>query len=146
MPCRDGERLRPSTLLDGGGDLGRFAALAKGDVDDAKASKPVRLFACACEGDAGEEDDPAEDDASLAATAAANGEGDVLDDAKGEAEPLPPKAFALEPEVAPVHDAMDGCLPPKRRGPGTDANGELVEAYAMNPPCNGVSTAKRCED
>ena len=50
VPCRDGDRLRSTLDGVGGGDLGRFAALAKGDVVDANASNPLRL--CACDVDA----------------------------------------------------------------------------------------------
>lgn len=121
---RDGERLRAKRLLDGGGDFGRFAALAKGEVEDAKASKPVRLWACGAD----EEDD------SLAATAAANGEGEVLVDANGDVTLLPPMAFGLEIDPALAHEEVDGCLAPNMRGPCTEAKGELVDAYAANPP------------
>lgn len=121
---RDGERLRAKRLLDGGGDFGRFAALAKGEVEDAKASKPVRLWACGAD----------EEDVSLAATAAANGEGEVLVDANGDVTLLPPMAFGLEIEPALAHEEVDGCLAPNMRGPCTEAKGELVDAYAANPP------------
>ena len=84
--------------------MGRFAALAKGDVEDANASKPVRFCACV----EGEEDAP--EWASCAAVA--KGEGDLLLDGRGEVPP--PNA--------------EGCLPPKSFGPDTLANGELVDA------------------
>ena len=115
-------------MAGGGGDFGRFAALANGDVEDAKASKPVRLCAWGVGA-------AAEDAASFAATAAANGDGDELDDANGDVAPLFPNEVELEPALALAHGEVDGCLPPKIRGPWTDANGELVEAYAINPPC-----------
>ena len=56
----------------------------------------------------------------------------------GEVAPPPlPSAFALEPEppLAAAQGEGGGCFAPKMRGPETLANGELVDAYAMNPPC-----------
>lgn len=116
VPWRDGERLRPRTLVlleGGGGDFGRFAALAKGDVADANASKPVRF--CGEE----EEEDAAE---SVSLTVAAKGE--ALDDAKGDVDWVAEAAQGDE----------DDCFEPNTLGPFTEANGELVEAYAIKPP------------
>ena len=36
--------------------------------------------------------------------------------------------------LALAHGDVEGCLPPKMRGPETLANGELVDAYDANPP------------
>lgn len=102
--------------------MGRFAALAKGEVEDEKASNPVRL--CACDVDAVEEASVA----SLPAGVDAPLKGEE-DDAKEEKEAVLPPENGLPPSLpAAVQGEGEGCFPPKIRGPVTLENGEVVDA------------------
>ena len=93
-------------------------------MDEAKASNPVRL--CAWGTGAGE----VAEDVEVEANALVSCVGEV--EAKGEGEVLPEAKEEVVPAL--VHGDVEGCFPPKRRGPLTLAKGELVEAYAANPP------------
>ena len=113
--------------------MGRFAALAKGDVVDANASNPLRL--CACDVDA------VEGEASLAPLPA-----NVKEPLKGEEveakdeneEVVAPLENALAVRLvlllAAVQADAEGCFAPKIRGPVTFENGDVVDAYAIKPP------------
>ncbi len=104
----------------GGGDLGRFAADPNGEVTDAKASNPVRFKVDSARAFEVEE--------------LKNGEllSDSLELGAGVDGPLA-KGEVLE--LAHV----DGLLGENMLGPFTEANGELVEAYAINPLYNALS-------
>ena len=108
---RDGERLRARLLppnAGGGGDLGRLAILANGEEVEAKASNPVRFCG-----------------RGLSA--------EVIDllGVPGDAEA---SAEAKDVE-ADANGLLGGdCDLLNKLEPETDANGELVEAYAMKPP------------
>ena len=143
MPCRDGERLRSTLDGVGGGDLGRFAALAKGDVVDANASNPVRLWAC--------DVDAVEDETSLPSLPA-----DVEEPPRGEEveakdeneEVVAPLenalAVGLPLLLAAVQGEVEGCFAPKIRGPETFENGDVVDAYAIKPPyASRLESARR---
>lgn len=107
-----GDRLRASLPKRGGGDFGRLATDAKGDVDDAKASKPVRLCA------------------SWEAT-------DFSDGLKGD-DGLPMLengetvrfglGCGLVLVLAHAEDEGDAFFDPNMLAPDTDAKGELVDA------------------
>ena len=99
---------------DGCGDLGRFAAEAKGDELDAKASKPVRLRLDSRDDELESSDDNDEEPRTGVELGVTFGAGLWLALAQGD-------RFAVE----------------KILGPFTFEKGELVEAYAINPLCEG---------
>ena len=101
--------------------MGRLAALAKGEVAEAKASNPVR-FCAGVVGVAVAVVVVVVVEVAVEPPRLLKGEGDLLPDAKDDAVPALPQGD------------VEGCLPPKMRGPATFANGELVDAYAAKPP------------
>ena len=112
--CRTGEPLRWLNRDCGGGDFGRLAAVANGDEDDAKASKPERLSPLVWGvGELGVI--PGREDAASLVGAGLTDMGVAV------------LVEAVGPACVHVLDA-------KRLGPLTEAKGELVEAYDMNPP------------
>ena len=95
-----------------------MAALPNGEVTDANASKPVRLWA---------EEEVEVDAAEVSLSFEANApNGDVLLDADANGE-------LDDCDAAAAHDDEEDGFDPKRLCPFTDANGELVDAYAMKP-------------
>ena len=145
-PRRVGLLLRAKPSPDDG-DLDRAAA-AKGEDAEAKASNPDRLVPVGEVERFVEEwvlfDENAEGEAKtevvveldLFPVGIANGDEGFMarEEERLDAEPLLVPASGLG-------EGVDFC--PKTEGPLADANGEAVEAYARNPPCNVFSILAR---